>query len=548
MNNGKNHFKEKQKYTSSDNDEPTTGGKFAPTFSDWLTYLYHPFLPVLKKIHIRREKVRRPNPDDILLPSGYVAEVVATGLSAPAHCCFDDQGNCYISETGHKIDSPARIVKIDMQSGQREVLYEAPENERVLSGALTGACWHKGFLYFVNTDKLCRLGPDGQVQEIVTGLPGLGDHQTNHPIVGPDGKIYFGQGCATNSGVVGADDAGFEWVSKYPQMCDVPAKDITLAGRNYEYRNILGDIRQKVSTGAYVPFGTQTHAGQVVKGNVKCSGSILRCDPDGSRLEVVAWGLRNPYGLAFTADGRLYATEHGMDERSQRYIVDDPDDFYEIHKGEWYGWPDFASGIRLDDPYWGDGGHGREPVLAKFPNPDPPKPLASFETHAGANGVDFSPHAQFGFPGDAFVACFGDLAPITTITKYVVPAGFKVVRVDMHTGQIHDFAVNRVQGPASQLPHNGFERPSHCQFGPDGALYVVDFGIINIAPELGGIRQHVGSGVLWRIRWTGAPRGELPPKPARVPVYMIHWLALLLGAVLSLGFVAYWLLRRLSRR
>jgi hypothetical protein len=359
----------------------------------------------------------------------------------------------------------------------------------------------------------------------------------NHPIIGPDEKIYFGAGCATNCGVVGADNFGFEWLTLHPEFCDVPAQDVKPAGRNYEARNVLGDIRETVQTGAYVPFSIPTTPGQVIQGNVKCNGAILRCDLDGSNLEVVAWGLRNPYGLAFRDDGQLFATEHGMDERGARYIVDDPDDFYEIRQGEWYGWPDFASGIRLDDPYWGEAGHGREPVLAEFPNPYPPKPFVSFQTHAAANGFDFCWHPEFGFEGDAFVACFGDLAPITTITKAVTPAGFKVVRVDMESGRVFDFAVNKMTGPASKLPHDGFERPSHCQFGPDGNLYIVDFGIIHIAPERGAIRQQIGTGTLWRIRRTDGPRGLVPPKPTTVSVYLLQGLALAAvvvgGAIIS---------------
>jgi glucose/arabinose dehydrogenase len=241
----------------------------------------------------------------------------------------------------------------------------------------------------------------------------------------------------------------------------------------------------------------------MIKGNVKCTGSILRCDPDGSNLEVVAWGLRNPYGVAFDANGHLFATEHGMDERGRRYIVDDPDDFYEIKQGAWYGWPDFASGIRLDDPFWGDKGHGREPVLAEFPDPDPPKPFVSFATHAAANGFDFCRDPKFGFEGDAFVAFFGDLSPITTVTRAYQRTGFKVVRVDMQQRRVVDFAANRNPGPASGHHHKGFERPSHCQFGPDGALYIVDFGEIHIAPEKGAIRQTLRTGSLWRVRHVG---------------------------------------------
>src|SRR5689334_6729179 len=81
---------------------------FAPTLPDWLAYLYQPLLPVLKHINIQREGKRDFNPDDILLPEGFVAEVVATGFNAPVHCCFDNQGNCYLAESGHKIDSMPR--------------------------------------------------------------------------------------------------------------------------------------------------------------------------------------------------------------------------------------------------------------------------------------------------------------------------------------------------------------------------------------------------------------------------------------------------------
>ena len=101
----------------------------------------------------------------------------------------------------------------------------------------------------------------------------------------------------------------------------------------------------------------------------------------------------------------------------------------------------------------------------------------------------------------------------------------------METGQVRDFAVNKMTGPASKLPHDGFERPSHCQFGPDGNLYVVDFGIIHIAPERGAIRQQVGSGSLWRIRRVDGPHGIVPPQPMTVPVYLLQGLGLLVGVI-----------------
>jgi glucose/arabinose dehydrogenase len=304
---------------------------------------------------------------------------------------------------------------------------------------------------------------------------------------------------------------------------------------------VLGDITETVQCGAYVPFGTTTQPGHVIRGDVKCTGAILRCNPDGSELEVVAWGLRNPYGTAFTPDGRLFATEHGIDERGERYIIGDLDDLYEIEHGRWYGWPDYASGIRLDDPVWGHGGHGREPLVADPPETEPPKPFATFPAHAAPNGFDFCRDPAFGFEGDAFVALFGDVAPVTA--RPATPVGFKVVRVDMRTGTVHDFAVNRYTGPASKLPHYGFERPSHCAFGPDGALYVVDFGEIEIAPEVGGIRIQLGTGALWRIRRTNEPVGQEPPQPKQVPLYLLQ----AAGATLTAGALisaVRWLTRR----
>jgi glucose/arabinose dehydrogenase len=514
-------------------------GRPGPRLPDTLAYLYKPIQPLLKGINIRRKKTFRPDPKDVLVPHGYTVEVAANGFNAPDHCTFDDQGNCYVIESGHKITQAPRILKVDVRTGDYSTFYQFPPSRWHITGAVTGACWHQGYLYVMNTDTLSRIDQAGHIEDIVTGLPGIGDHQANYPVVGPDGKIYFGVGTATNCGVVGADSAAFEWLPKHPHFHDVPGADIRLVGRNYSYRNVLGKITETVESGAYSAFGTPSTPGQVVPGNVKCNGSILRCNPDGSDLEVVAWGLRNPYGPAFHPDGRLFTTEHGMDERGRRYIIGDPDDFYEIQQGEWYGWPDFASGIRLDDGYWGTDGQGREPVLADFPNPTPPKPLASFQTHTAANGMDFSRSEDFGFTGQAFVALFGDLAPITSVRYSARPAGFKVVRVDPNTGEINDFAVNRIAGPASLLPHSGFERPSHCQFGPDGALYVVDFGNIDVAVEKGGIRIKEGTGVLWRIRRTAREHGELPPKAITLPVYLIRGVGFVLAGIgITLGIKA----------
>jgi len=514
-----------------------------------LAWLSRPLMPLVERYgkQVRRRGPRGFQPSDILLPSGYRAEVVASGLSAPVMTTFGPDGAAYIVESGHKVDDPPGIRRLDPDTGELTTIHSFTGADWIETGAVTGAAFVGDTLIVTNTDRVVSIEPDGTQRTIVDGLPGRGDHQTNHPLLGPDGKIYFGVGSVTNSGVVGSDNAAYGWLKDNPAAHDVPASDVVLAGRDFDDRDVLGDLKRTVRTGAFVPFGTATTPGQVIPGNVKASGAVLRCDPDGTNLEVVAWGLRNPYGLAFTPDGRLFATEHGMDNRSKRHIVGDFDDLYHIEEGRWYGWPDFASGIRLDDPRWGDGGQGREPVLAEFPEPDPPEPVVSFAPHAAANGIAISPAVAFGFQGQAFVALFGDLAPITT-PRLATPVGFKVVRVDLDRRSIVDFAVNRIQGPASKLPHDGFERPSHCAFGPDGALYVTDFGEIDIAPERAGIRVQAGSGSVWRIRRDASePAGLEPPKPTVVPFYAAQyaaWAGLAAGAIATVVLIV----RRIRRR
>ena len=441
---------------------------------------------------------RTIRPADVALPAGYRIEAVATRLTFPTSVIFDDRGAPYVVEAGYSYGesfTTPRLLRVEGSSGT------TPIASGGRNGPWNGGSFANGSFYVaeggeMDGGRILRITREGAITPIVENLPSTGDHHTNGAIVGPDGAIYFGQGTATNSGVVGEDNFQFGWLKRKSDFHDTPCHDITLTGRNFESNNPLkpGD---KASTGAYSSFATSSTNGQVISGRVPCNGAVMRVRADGGDTQLVAWGFRNPFGLAFSPDGRLFVTDNGYDDRGSRPVWGAGDLLWAVKEGAWYGWPDYSGDHALTENQFKQ----VPPVLATHPN-TPPKPVATFGVHSSSDGFDFSKNDAFGFKGEAFVAQFGDQAPTTG--KVVGPVGFKVVRVDLSNGVIQDFATNiaKTNGPASQLKTGGLERPVSARFDPSGAaLYIVDFGIMTMSER--GAAPQEGTGVLWRVTRTG---------------------------------------------
>jgi glucose/arabinose dehydrogenase len=397
----------------------------------------------------------------------------------------------------------------------------------------------------------------GVVKPIITGLP-TGDHPTEQIVV-QSPWLYWSQGSATNSGVTGHDNGAGG------NQHDIACQGITLS-------NALFDSGDGHMTSGYSNHGVQ-RPGAVVpafenatsKG--MCTGAILRAriaDPMNT-IEPVAWGFRNPYGLRFSPSdhplkGELMVSENGEDERGARPVNNAPDRLVIARKNpdgtpEYHGWPDRFGFLDSTQSVFNPiGGPGDDlfpniaaikkqdiPVhhLLAFPPQPPVAPIAIEPADVAAVGLDFAPgsfvhgvvkqHAalvaregDFGFSPENGSPAAGHDIELVNFTDPANPNELQLSR----------FAFNCPQGSQSHAADGsptcnvevdsafanqlrGINRPITVRFGPDGALYLVDYGAVRdfgvsdprtkfIGANNGPLVQIPGTGVIWKITRTGS--------------------------------------------
>jgi glucose/arabinose dehydrogenase len=430
------------------------------------------------------------NPGDINIVPGYTIEVFAEGLNSPSSILFTEDGDLLIADSGYVTGNPSisRLV-----NNHFEII---ADNFNV---PLTGINYHDGNIYVSHMATISVIKSDGSRADIITGLPSYGDFSNSRVAFASDNKMYFGLGTATNSGIVGLDNL---WVPNYPSFKDFPGSYILLNGQNFETNNMLLPETDEITyTGAFSQYGEANTPHEVRKGMTRASGGILRANPDGSELELIAWGFRSLSYVKFDEADRLFVTNNGCDVRGSRPIANAPDEFHVITPGLWYGWPDYAGGEPITSSRFKPEGRAQpEFLLMNHPN-IPPRPYATFPPSSTIIGFDFNYNNAFGPRGDVYIAEFGSIRPRTYGESDIqfTGAGHRISKINMLTGGITTFAMNKSGFPATLTREGGFGRPADITFGPDGAMYVLDMGTNTLQSPNTFVPN---SGVIWKIQRT----------------------------------------------
>jgi len=410
-----------------------------------------------------------------------------------------------------------------------------------------------------NTSRLLTVHPGtGVVTPFIVGLP-TGDHPTEQVLV-KDGWIYWSQGSATNSGVTGHDNGAGG------NQHDIACEKITLSNNTFDSgdgHHTSGYSNHGVARpGAVVPaFEDATKPGM-------CTGAILRArihtaHPENT-IEPFSWGYRNPFGIRFAPHdhalkGGLFVSENGEDERGARPTNFAPDRLqlaqqHRNGKPDYHGWPDrfgfLASTQAVFNPVGGPGddnpgavvGKPVLPVLA-FPPQPPVAPLALQAADVAAVGHDFAPDSfvhgivkkgaslvsregDFGFSKENGTPPEGHDIELVNFSKPGEPLQLELTRFAFNCPQADQVRVPGMapiclsiadQAFVDQI--RGINRPVTARFGPDGALYLVDYGAVR---DFGQGDADAGfkvgadaplvviphTGVVWKISRTGGKKGH----------------------------------------
>ena len=277
---------------------------------------------------------------------------------------------------------------------------------------------------------------DGKADEVIKVIGGL---KRPHGIAFLDNYIYI----ANEDSIIKAklkDDLTAD-ISTIQHLVDLPS------GGHW-----TRTIRIKDNS-LYVSIGSSCN---VCVENDERRASIMKCSLQGD-CKVYAKGSRNAVGFVFNPiTNEMYATENSRD-----LLGDDipPDEINIIKEGKNYGWP-ICYGKNVHDTEFDKNTYIRNPCVEPFEEPS----FIDLQAHSAPLGLVFNLGNNFPeeYKGNLFVAYHGSW-------NRKVPTGYKIVRINIQTKQVDDFATGWLTEKNQVLG-----RPVDIIFDKNGMMYVSD--------------------------------------------------------------------------
>ncbi len=429
----------------------------------------------------------------IALPRGLEASVWASEplLENPVAFAFDERGRAYVTET-HRIHNDSAVL-----DNRRRDTWPSAEFRRTASPARMASIAEELLdaelanrtladraamlrRYFVGD--LDRFRKDSERIKLITDTNG--DGKADDSRVYAEGFNDLLDGVA--AGVLSRQ--GQVWLTSIPSLWwlrdrdgDGAADERKQLSRGYGLRYAFighdlhglrigpdGKLYFSIGDrGAHLETGGRTLA-------VPDTGAVFRCNLDGSDLEIFATGLRNPQELAFDSHGNLFTGDNNSDGGDKARLV-------QVVEGGDSGWRigyQYLEAPRTRGPWnaerlW----HAPWPGQARYLIP----PVG----HIGNGPAGLAYHPGTGAP--------------TQLKDHFFLADF---RGQASTSGVHAFAV-KPRGAGFEIADRSRFAwgvlATDVEFGPDGALYLLDW--------VSGWTQ-TGQGRIYRVIQAAASAGQ----------------------------------------
>ena len=285
-------------------------------------------LALAASIALAAESSRPDAPLLPLAPPGIKVGLVAREplVRNPCALAFDARGRLFVGQgpqyRNPKPDTPGDTVEILIDTDGDGIADRTRTFARGLN-CIQGLAWRGNELWIANSPDLTivrDLDGDDEADEYVQVYTDLGniEHALHGLNFAPDGKLYMSKGNSK-----GLNQPGRVAPKAFRELFDLP--DLPGVPDLPPPRTFTRDTYRRTYQDPQDDWGRM--------------GGILRCDPDGTRLEIVARGFRNPWDIGFDSGFNWLGTDNDQSEGDRIFMPFFGADFGWAHRwsSSWTG-------------------------------------------------------------------------------------------------------------------------------------------------------------------------------------------------------------------